>query len=333
MWGGVRLQADLRDPLKRDATYKSDPFRTLRYCQPTDVPGPSKNMPPPSPADRLQRFVERKTTAASTATLPPYRTVFAGASTSLVEIGNEWSRRIFDGAFFLSPVPRAVPTASLVFVQSKNGNTGAHDPSSLGGGDTDKHLIYEGLSRVAADAVMAGAGTIGRDDLIFSVWHPQLVALRQDLGKPRHPVQIVATLRGLELDRRLLFNLPQLRIVLVTVASAVARMREDLNARPWIQAISMDGPADLRSAFEQLRHEGIERVSVVGGRMLARQLIDAGLIQDLYLTTSAKVGGEPNTPLYPGVLDAAVVLRKEGTGPETGVEFEHIRRPISVTIS
>ena len=31
-------------------------------------------------------------------------------------------------------------------------------PSSLGGGDADKHLIYEGLSRVAADAVLAGAG-------------------------------------------------------------------------------------------------------------------------------------------------------------------------------
>jgi len=47
-----------------------------------------------------------------------------------------------------------------VFVQSRDGNTGARDPSSLGGGDTDKHLIYEGLSRVASDAVVAGAETI-----------------------------------------------------------------------------------------------------------------------------------------------------------------------------
>lgn len=45
---------------------------------------------------------------------------------------------------------------SLVFVQSQDGNTGGADPASFGGGATDKHLIYEGLSRVAADAVLAG---------------------------------------------------------------------------------------------------------------------------------------------------------------------------------
>jgi riboflavin biosynthesis pyrimidine reductase len=278
-----------------------------------------------SPADRLRQFIARKTAAASAATLPPYRTLFAGDSGSLVHIGNEWTRGVFDGPFLLSPVPDDVPDASLVFVQSKDGNTGAKDPSSLGGGDTDKHLVYEGLSRVAADAVMAGAATIGGDDLIFSIWHPQLVALRRQLGKPRHPVQIVATLRGLDLDHRLLFNVPQLRVVLITVESAVESMREKLQMRPWISAILMNGPADLRSAFEQLRQNGIERVSVVGGRMLARQLIDAGLIRDLYLTTSARPGGEPDTPLYSAALDGQVVLRKAGTGPEAGVVFEYIR--------
>jgi riboflavin biosynthesis pyrimidine reductase len=282
-------------------------------------------MPALPPSDRLRQFIARKTAAASAATLPPYRTVFAGDSESLVKIGNDWTRGVFDGHFLLSPVPHDVPDASLVFVQSKDGKTVATDPSSLGGGDTDKHVIYEGLSRVAADAIMAGAGTIGGDDLIFSVWHPQLVALRQHLGKPRHPVQIVATLRGLDLDHRLLFNVPQLRVVMITVESAVESMRNKLQARPWISAIVMNGPTDLRSAFGQLRQNGIERVSVVGGRMLARQMIDAGLIQDLYLTTSAKDGGEPNTPLYPGPLDGEVVLRKEGTGPETGVVFEHLR--------
>ena len=84
---------------------------------------------------------------------------------------------------------------------------------SLGGGETDKHLIYEGLSRVAADAVLAGAETIRGGDIVLSVWHPELVALRASLGLPRHPIQIVATLRGLELDAACMFNVPELPVV------------------------------------------------------------------------------------------------------------------------
>ena len=54
---------------------------------------------------------------------------------------------------------------------------------ALGGGETDKHLIYEGLSRVAADAVLAGAETIRGGDIVLSVWHPELVRLRASLGQ------------------------------------------------------------------------------------------------------------------------------------------------------
>ena len=82
---------------------------------------------------------------------------------------------------------------SLVFVQSRDGNTVADNPSTLGGGDTDKHLVYEGLSRVDADAVLAGAATARSERMVFSVWHPELVALRCSLGHRRHPAQVVVT--------------------------------------------------------------------------------------------------------------------------------------------
>jgi riboflavin biosynthesis pyrimidine reductase len=85
---------------------------------------------------------------------------------------------------------------SVVFVQSVDGNTEVDDPSALGGGETDKHVIYEGLSRVSADAVMAGANSVRHGTVVFSVWHPELVALRRTFGKPRHPVQIVVTSSG-----------------------------------------------------------------------------------------------------------------------------------------
>src|SRR5438552_1933080 len=147
---------------------------------------------------------------------------------------------MFDGAFYLSPPPsRDAPAVSLVFVRSRDGNTGAADPSTLGGGSTDKHLIYEGLSRVAADGVLAGAETIRGGDIMFSIWREELRDLRHTLGKPRHPVQIVATLRGLAFDETLLYNVPDLRVVVVTVRSCADAMREGLAARPWITPIVM----------------------------------------------------------------------------------------------
>jgi hypothetical protein len=48
------------------------------------------------------------------------------------------------------------------------------------------------------------------------------------------------------------------------------------------------------------------------------------LVQDLYLTTGPNNGGEPNTPMFKGKLDAATVLVKAGTGSEEGVRFVHL---------
>ena len=53
-------------------------------------------------------------------------------------------------------------------------------------------------------------------------------------------------------------------------------------------------------------------------------LLDAGLIQDVYLTKSATSGGEPNTPLYSKPLHGREIVRKRGTGSDAGVTFEHV---------
>ena len=144
----------------------------------------------------FDRFAERKEREAIAAEISPLTTEIAHPPSDAIAIGDEWTRHLFGGPFYVSP-PRSIdfPSTSLVFVQSKDGNTGARNPATLGGGSADAHLIYEGLSRVAADAVLAGAETIRGGHLVFSTWRPELVRLRQSLGLPRHPTQIVATLR------------------------------------------------------------------------------------------------------------------------------------------
>jgi hypothetical protein len=97
-----------------------------------------------------------------------------------------------------------------------------------------------------------------------------------------------------------------------------------LNERPWITPVVVDDARDLAGAFRTLRHLGIERLSCIGGRTLATSLLDAGLVQDVYLTTGKETGGVPDTPMYDKPLHGREVVRKNGTGPDAGVIFEHI---------
>ena len=272
---------------------------------------------------KFQALTARKAREAIAASLPPYTTAFDDHPPHAQAIGNGWTRALFDGAFYESPPPEDAPLCNLVFVQSHDGNTGARNPATLGGGETDKHLIYEGLSRVAADAVLAGAETIRDAQMILSVWHPELVALRESLGLPRHPMQVVATLRGLDLAHGLLFNVPEVPVCLLTIDGPAERMAADLAARPWISVIRMPSPQHLRDGLRRLREMGVRRISAIGGRKLATQLIDAKVVQDVYLTTSPIDAGEPGTPMYPRPLPARAILRKKGTGQELGVVFEH----------
>jgi riboflavin biosynthesis pyrimidine reductase len=276
---------------------------------------------------RFETYCERKKNLALAAPLYGFRTIEdATAGYGLVAIGNDWTRRLFDGDFYQSPDRNGErPIISLVFVQSRDGNTGADNPSTLGGGATDKHLIYEGLSRVDADAVLAGATTARGDRIVFSVWHPELVDLRRSLGRARHPAQIVVTDRGdLPIERALMYEEPDVPVFVITRSAVALGLRERVRDRPWVDIVDAGDPVSLAAAMRYLRGRGIRIISAIGGRRTATALLREGLVNDLYLTTSPIEAGEPNTPFYEGPpLSLSRVLLKAGQGTGEGVRFEH----------
>ncbi len=284
-------------------------------------------------AARFETFVDKKTTAASTSQIPGYTTVESRTDGQrLSAIGNSWTIECFDGRFYESwPDDQGLPAVNVVFVQSADGNTGTKSPMELGGGLTDKHLVYEGMSSVHADAILTGARTIAGADTVMAIWHPKLVSLRIALGLPRFPVQVVATRSGqLDIDSCLLYNLPMLRVFIITDDNGAEVLRPHIKERPWIEILSGGPQSDLVGGLRTLRTKhGITRVSSTAGRTLATQLIDAGVVQDLYLTTTPKNGGEPNTPFYTGTapLTTTRIVKKAGKGDETGVTFEHLVFP------
>jgi riboflavin biosynthesis pyrimidine reductase len=273
----------------------------------------------------FEAFVARKTRDASTARICRLTTVIDRPEAAASRIGNPWTRAHYDGDFPLVGAPTDRTSLSLAFVQSPAGNTVAADPSTFGGGDTDKHLLYEGLSRVAADAVLVGARTLHRTTF-FSVWHPELVALRRSLGLPRHPAQIVASRHGHFEPASLLFDVPDVPVFLIGGEACLARHARALRERPWVVPIAWPGD-DLTGPVGRLGAEhGIRRISAVGGRSTASRLVDDGLAQDIYLTTGPREGGDANTPWYAGghPLALTVTTRKEWTDAGSRVIFEHI---------
>jgi riboflavin biosynthesis pyrimidine reductase len=278
---------------------------------------------------RFDDYCRAKEHAAVAAALPPFKTAAIDLQFGTFRaIGNTWSRTRFDGDFYRSTyVNLDIPVTNLVIVESREGNTGADDPATLGGGQTDKHLIYEGLSRVDADAILAGATTARSDELIFSVWHPELVALRQELGRRRHPAHVIVSSRSaLHIETALMFQVPEIPVYLVTTSDTASSLRLQVATRPWIQVIDAGQPLSMRTALRELRSRRIETVSAIGGRATARALLRERVVHDLYLTTSQKAGGEPNTPLLEAPIDAPAVVIKRGTGPDEGVRFVHYAR-------
>jgi riboflavin biosynthesis pyrimidine reductase len=285
-------------------------------------------------SDAFAALAERKTREADAATLLPLETVQTGARRpNGTEIGSSWSRRFYDGGFLVPAIPDDRPALSLVFVQSRDGNTGGPDPSRLGGGDIDKHLIYEGLSRVAADAVLSGAATAAGKDTFLSVWRRELVELRTSLGLPRHPAQIIVSKDGnLDIAGGLLFNVPDVRVILVAGPDCRTRVAPLLTERPWISLVPIDD-LDWHAPLALLRQRhGISRVSAIGGRRTATSLLDAGVVQDICLTTTGTTGGEPDTPFYTGprLPTLELIVRKQSRAEPNPILFEHlaVRTPL-----
>lgn len=256
--------------------------------------------------------------------IPPLHTVEDHSDTfRLRPIGNAWTRRHYDGDFHLFDPPPGLPAMSMVFVQSRDGNTVTPNPARLGGGPADTYVIYEGLTRVAVDGVLAGAGTVGMK-VFFTLWHPEIVALRHHLGLPRHPAQVVLSRRGRVNPDAMIFNVPEVPVFVIVGEEGQQRCEHALADRPWITLVPQS--SSLPDAFRRLRLEhGLSRIQVVGGRTVASALADAGLIQDLCLTTTSHDGGEPGTPYYAGTHPPRLelIVRKQGLGDTAPIAVEH----------
>jgi riboflavin biosynthesis pyrimidine reductase len=155
-----------------------------------------------------------------------------------------------------------------------------------------------GLLRAFADAVLVGAGTV-RAEGRGAMWTPEFVfpaateafaALRQALKRRKAPRLVIVTARG-ELD-------PSSRALqegaLVLTTSAVAhRLRQALPNTSEVRALSDGERLGVDEILATLKADGHQTILTEGGPQLFGELVARNRVDELFLTVSPRLGGQP----------------------------------------
>jgi diaminohydroxyphosphoribosylaminopyrimidine deaminase/5-amino-6-(5-phosphoribosylamino)uracil reductase len=202
-------------------------------------------------------------------------------------------------AIFFHRVERRTPFVVLKYALTLDArlSESPHRPSVVTGAEAraETHRLRAGF-----DAIMVGSGTALADD-------PLLTA--RGAVVPRVPLArvVVDTEARLPPASRLLRTTDQGPVLVLSAEDAPAARRkalEQAGARVLVVPRGEGGLA-IDAALERLRAEGIQSIFCEGGGRLGAALLQADLVQRLYLFYAPRIFGEPAVPAFPGTFGPA----------------------------
>ncbi len=168
------------------------------------------------------------------------------------------------------------------------GATGADGRSGSLNGPAD-HRVFD-LLRGLADVVLVGAGTVRAEGYRELPVRPDLAAAR--VARGQHPdLRLAVVSRSGSLPDDVLDG--HLAPLVVTVADRpdLAELRARVGSERVVVAGS--GDVDLATALAELGRRGLPRVLAEGGARVLGDLLVAGLVDDLCLTTVPELVAGP----------------------------------------
>jgi riboflavin biosynthesis pyrimidine reductase len=177
----------------------------------------------------------------------------------------------------------------------------------------DRFLM--GLLRACADAVVIGAGTLRATP--GHLWTPahvfpelatEFIALRSALGRSAEPALVVLTASG-KID----FAHPALKrgaTVVTTVAGAKA-MGGKLPKTCEVVTMGKGKALDLGLAVKELRGRGHQVLLTEGGPHVVGQMIEANLLDEVFLTVSPVMAGRDKEERF-GMVEGVELLPGKG---------------------
>jgi riboflavin-specific deaminase-like protein len=160
------------------------------------------------------------------------------------------------------------------------------------GNRADRELFH--ALRADVDAVMAGAGTVRVERYGRIIPNEATRERRRARGLEEEPLACVVSARLSLPDDLPLLNEPAAHVVIVTSSAAsLSGARAQLD---YVRAAS-DGLLDLRAAMRELAERfGVRTLLCEGGPHLNGALLQAGLVDELFLSLAPKLtGGEDLT--------------------------------------
>jgi riboflavin-specific deaminase-like protein len=179
--------------------------------------------------------------------------------------------------------------------------------------------------RTRVDAVMIGAGTMREECYGRVLADPAKRERREEDGLPHDPLMVLVSGR---LD--LPWNAPLFTEGGGQVLIFTASDQDPPATETPVELVRSDGMVDLPAALAHLRAErGIRSVLCEGGPHLHAQLLQAGLVDELFVTHAPKLAGGEGPGLVAGLPEAErpVELAWLVTEPETGELFARYRVP------
>jgi riboflavin biosynthesis pyrimidine reductase len=183
--------------------------------------------------------------------------------------------------------PPARPQVLLNMVSSADGRATFEGRSGGLSSPADRALFH--ALRMPADGVLIGAGTVRAERYGRLIHDPAVRELRAGRGLTPEPLACIVTASGsLDPDLPLLAE-PQSRVVVVTPS---ADELPDCAAQVEYVRCSADGVLDLGRALGQLHERfGVQLLLCEGGPHLGRELLAAGLLDQLFLSIAPMLVG------------------------------------------
>jgi riboflavin biosynthesis pyrimidine reductase len=217
--------------------------------------------------------------------------------------------RLYDGVLHI-----ATPRLFANFVSSIDGVVAIPSveasPSMISGGSEGDRFVM-GLLRASADVVLVGASTVRAEP--EHRWTPEFVyprasvdfaRLRDILGLGSEPRLAVLTAGG-NLDP----SIPALAGALIVTTKAGAReLGTNLPSGAELVVAGRGDHVDLADVVTELRARGHERVLSEGGPSVVGQLLERGLVDELFLTISPVLLGRTQAEDRPSLVEGADLL-------------------------
>lgn len=186
------------------------------------------------------------------------------------------------------------PSTTVILAMSADGKIAdaARSPARFGSSNDKTHLEQQVAQ---ADGVLFGAGTLRAYGTTMRVMQPELISQRQQQGKPLQPLQILCSKSGEIEPQAAFFRQPVPRWLLTTQAGG-DRWQENSAFEKILVAEIKPGVIDWKTAFQQLKGLGVERLAVLGGGELVASLLSEELIDEFWLTVCPLILGGENAP-------------------------------------